>query len=165
MGLDATVYCNCIRQGLTKNAHPFPEFLDIGEEGYPIISSNNLDIQMAHDLWQLYDACEHEDCILLHHHIGNAGLISELAQIVSDLDLPTRTYYPIILNQVLYSGTHCGDYISGEMIDALSKELNQLAQAAPRVTNHEARTLVKRFIKQFRELIIAAKTTANPIVF
>lgn len=62
MGLDATVMCNCIKNGL-KIPQEFVDIFEVDEEGYPNLTidySQNEDVHHKFDSW-LANSCLHED--------------------------------------------------------------------------------------------------------
>src|SRR5437667_8483205 len=110
MGLDAHVNCNCYETGKLRELPPQPEFLRVREDGgldwdnpdwgrVKNLGSNDPDWQaaiakdIAFDRWLSERACEHEDGILVHHRIGNAGLVGELQKELSR----EAHMFPIIL--------------------------------------------------------------------
>ncbi len=64
----------------------------------------------------------------------------------------------VLLSKVIYSGTHCGDTLSGELFSALEQELVLLRSGKPSSPMFE-------FIRDMEDLINAAKVEGNPIVF
>ena len=68
MGLDATVFCNCVEKGRLEVPHPFPERLYIDEDGRPEIRVDDLPYQSvlsldeAHYAWLQSPPCKHQAC-------------------------------------------------------------------------------------------------------
>src|SRR5260370_42643772 len=123
MGLDATVYCNCVETGQLTTPHPYPGLLYIDSSGCPEIRSDDEEKQYAHDQWQVDSPCRHEACMLVHHYIGNTARVANLRRNASELSADPEREYPIIWTKVIYSGTHCGDWLDHEQVVALEAEV------------------------------------------
>jgi len=78
---------------------------------------------MAFDRWRMDEACEHEDCVFVDHYIGNATRVNLLRESLQDFS----GTLPVILTEVLYSGTHCGDWLDIPTVKDLQHELYILA--------------------------------------
>lgn len=159
MGLDASVYCNCFETGRLRNPPRADYDVYVSEEGGLECRNTDLDTQMAFDAWRCNDACEHEDTTIIHHYIGNISLVGLLRQELSkqpdDLSM--------ILTKVIYSGTHCGDFLTIDDIRDLQHEM-------PRLKNFQcgkadSQSFVDEFYAQLAELIECALTVNKPIVF
>ena len=73
MGLDAVVCCNCEENRNFKTA-PNPEWeIYTDSNGYVECEIEDLKLQLEYDMWRMSKACEHEDCILIHHYLGNSA--------------------------------------------------------------------------------------------
>ena len=159
MGLDATVYCNCFETGKLRNP-PRADFdVYVSEEGGLECRNADLDTQIAFDAWRYNDACEHEDTTLLHHRIGNISLVGLLRH---ELDKKAEDF-PIILTKFIYSGSHCGDFLTMDDIRELQHEMPRLKDF--RCDDTESQTFVDGFYKQLVELIECATAVKKPIVF
>jgi hypothetical protein len=109
MSLDAFVRCTCIRDGKAK-PHPFPDRLTFDESGEPILTGDpDEDEWEAHDRW-LAESCEHEGC-LLSMFLGNITRVGNLRSFLRHLQGNPGPKFPILLEKVLYNGTHTGDWI------------------------------------------------------
>jgi hypothetical protein len=89
-----------------------------------LCGSDDLPVELAFDQWRQTRACEHEDGILVHHYIGNIALVGFLRnelQRASD-------QFPMILEKVLYNGTHCGDFIAVADLPRLRSEVVALRE-------------------------------------
>src|SRR6185436_14322396 len=106
MGLDAFVHCNCFETRDLKEGPPYPDLISVNADGSLEFHSADLETLIALDEWLNHRACAHQSGILLHHRIGNVAMVgllrTELAR------EPEK--FPLILKQILYSGTHSGDY-------------------------------------------------------
>lgn len=159
MGLDAVVCCNCVETGRVK-VPPDPAWKIIVEDDGSIeCSSEKLEMQMAFDRWRMDEACEHEDCVLVHHYIGNATRVKLLRDYLQDFN----GTLPIILGEVLYNGTHCGDWLGIPTVENLQHELCTLANIQCSDKQDEAR--LRYFENQMRELMHAALKEKKPILF
>jgi len=159
MGLDATVYCNCFEEGRLRTP-PLSEWkVYVCEDGCLNSGAKDIKLQMAFDAWYLEKACEHENGILVHHRIGNISLIAFLRKILAS----RAPDFPIILEKILYSGTHCGDFIEPEYFDELEKEINKLSLFA--ATDQETKKALEKIQIQLSQLLQAASSVHKPIVF
>lgn len=73
MGLDAWVYCNCIKEGKAL-PHPFPELLVFDETGEPTLQSEgeiSLELWLTHDKWYR-NSCPHP---FRHEKLGSYAWI------------------------------------------------------------------------------------------
>ena len=159
MGLDACVYCDCFVQGKTLSPPPVPPeriitFPD-GSLGCLTPSPNE-----SHDvdIW-LEMACEHEDAMLVLHHLGNITRIGAIRRSLSMA--PER--FPLLLSKVVYNGVHAGDFINPGHLSLLAEELVQLRDFHP-TQEGDAPRLV-HFHQQMLELLQAAESVSKPIAF
>jgi hypothetical protein len=166
MGLDASVYCDCIEKGLAKTPHPFPERLFIGADGIPDMTDTEpLEEWLLHDEWVNHHACEHEGCVLLGHWIGNIAIVGFLRSIMAKLFAAPEEECPVIRNKVIYSGTHCGDSIPVELLLPLKEEVSAIQTRDFSVLTSQEIEYVSHFLMQMNELIEAALRVNKPIVF
>lgn len=94
---------------------------------------------------------------LVHKRLGNAAMIGFLREELKKLP-EADACFPIILNRVIYSGTHAGDQIATRDIPQLKRELALLSESS-------APEDVKQFIDAMIELCDASLQTENPIMF
>jgi hypothetical protein len=111
------------------------------------------------DQWLLHRACEHEDGVLLHHRIGNIALVSLLH---SELSREAEKF-PIVMEKILYSGTHAGDYLALDIVENLKAELDHLGELV--CSNERSQKFVDEFRQQLIELVKAALEVRKPISF
>lgn len=159
MGLDAVVYCDCFEKGRLRELPPPGCHLAIARDGSLSCGSEELEIQLAFDQWQVDRACEHELGVLLHKRIGNIALVSALREELERL--PDR--FPVILSRVLYNGTHCGDFLSLELVEQVSIELQRLLEF--RCTDSTRSVFMQEFAAQMTELVDSALRIGKPIAF
>jgi hypothetical protein len=153
MGLDAHVRCNCIKNGLAS-AHPFPALLAYDENDEPYLKQEGtLEQSIQHDRW-LKSSCPH-GCVLVHKRIGNIAMAAFLRERLGDIG---ETRFPVLLQRVLYNGTHCGDAIGARRVPDLAAELRILA--GMHLPNE-----LGDFLSTMKELCDASLATGNPIVF
>jgi hypothetical protein len=126
MGLDAVVFCNCVETGKLKVPHPFPRLLHVSTNGYPEIRSKDAAKIAAHKAWLERPPCKHEGMQLEGCSLGNAGGVGVIYEALSSAVRPSRIKIPILLNNVFYSGTHCGDFLTLAQVGKLDAELKQL---------------------------------------
>lgn len=159
MGLDATVYCNCFENGRLEEPPPNSSSVYVAPDGSLYCKSEDLEALLVFDTWLRESACEHKDGVLRHHYIGNIALVGLLRE---ELKRESEKF-PIILEKILYSGTHAGDYLSLADVSDLQVELNALAEFA--ASNEKKQVYVEGFRLQMQELIGAALSLGKPISF
>ncbi len=155
MGLDASVRCNCIKDGVSP-PHPFPDLLAFDETGEPILESDGeitLDQWLLHDSW--YDnSCAHSGR-LISKRLGNSAMVASVSRFI---EATSALDFPILSERVVYSGSHSGDWIAA--IDA-SLLLNE-ARKLDTITRDP---LIHEFANSLIELAEVSIETGNPIVF
>lgn len=159
MGLDAAVYCNCFETGKLKELPPYPDLVFVDNSGNLSYIHDSLDVLMEIDRWAFNRACEHEDGVLLHHYIGN---ITRVANLYENLSTESEKF-PIILKKILYSGTHCGDFLSSEEVKNLEKEIEHLKDLV--FSDEASQDRVNYFRQQLEELTKTALEMGKPISF
>lgn len=140
MGLDARVYRS--RRNLAFDPDASGARLD-SDTGEFYFDDPHLDQQFS------------SKCIAVHRRIGSTSLIAQLQeQATAVLDSQS-----VVLAQVLYSGTHAGDWIPLSLIGQLQDELSRL-QSMPGSSE-----IMKKFVQDMNDLVAASKAECNPIVF
>jgi hypothetical protein len=158
MALDAFVRCTCIRDGKAK-PHPFPERLTFDESGEPTLSGDPTEEEWeAHDRW-LSESCEHEGC-LLSLFLGNITRVGNLRSFLRGLQGNPGPKFPILLEDVLYDGTHTGDWIVSKEAAKLLKEVETVLHSSDILADSE-----KEFFNNMKLLCEASVATGNPIMF
>jgi hypothetical protein len=158
MGLDAHVRCACIRDGLAKS-HPFPDRLTLDETAEPVLTGDPSEEDwLVHDRW-FADSCEHSG-YLLSERLGNISMASHLREFLRPLEGHPRPRFPILLEKVLYDGTHSGDWIPSERTVDLLKEVETVLHSKDILADSE-----KEFFLSMKKLCRASIETGNPIVF
>src|SRR4051794_39259028 len=144
MGLDATVYCDCYEKGMVRKPPPQPELVYVGASGQVCLLSEDPRADCHRfDQWQ-QDACEHgPHGWLVSHRLGNVALIDCLRELLSQ----TPDVFPGLLQKVLYSGTHGGDYLDTEQVARLIPELEPLQRL--RSHKEEEEQILREFERQF----------------
>ena len=158
MGLDAYVRCRCIQDGRAK-PHPFPGQFKLDETCEPVLTGEpSTDDWIVHDRW-FAASCEHGG-YLVSEKLGNVSLIAHVRDFLHCLEGKPGPRFPILLEKVVYDGTHSGDWIlSSESADLL-KEVNIVLQSNDILTDLE-----KEFFKSMQRLCQASIETGNPTVF
>jgi hypothetical protein len=161
MGLDAHVCCDCFEKGRLRESPPAGISLHVEPDGSLARQhdDSSLEADLAWDQWRYYRACEHTRGVLLHHRLGNIALIA----LLEDELARESGRFPILLKQVLYSGTHAGDFLSVEAIPSLQDELRTLA--AFKCSTPEADVFLAEFRAQMSELADTAMSVDKPIAF
>jgi hypothetical protein len=158
MALDAFVRCACIKEGKAK-PHPFPDRLIFHESGEPILSGEPSEEEWeAHDQW-LGESCEHEGC-LVSVFLGNITRVKNLRSFLRALQGKPGPRFPILLEDVLYDGTHTGDWIPVKKSPALLREVETVLHSRDILADSE-----KEFFDNMKQLCEASIQTGNPIMF
>jgi hypothetical protein len=158
MALDGFVRCTCVREGKAK-PHPFPNRLTIDKSGEPILSGEPSEEEWeAHDRW-LARSCEHEG-FLAAVFLGNITRVKNLRGFLRGLQGKPGPRFPILLEKVLYDGTHTGDSIPIKKSPALLKEVETVLQSRDILADSE-----KEFFNNMKQLCEASILTGNPIMF
>ena len=97
-----------------------------------------------------------KDLYAIRIRIGSIPAVGELREEVENW-LPGKS---LLLDAVLYSGSHCDDVISLDQLDELEREV-QLVEAGPRPLP----SCLQEFLEQMGTLIATARKEQNPIVF
>jgi hypothetical protein len=158
MSLDGFVRCTCIRDGRAK-PHPFPDRLTFDESGDPMLTGDPSEEEWeAHDQW-LADSCEHAG-FLLSMFLGNITRVKNLRSFLRALQGSPGPRFPILLEKVLYDGTHTGDHIPIKLSPALLKEVETVLHSSDILADSE-----KEFFNNMKQLCDASIATGNPIMF
>jgi hypothetical protein len=158
MALDAFVYCDCFE---TENLRCDPP---AGVKVVPRASGDLLCDTLDDEAWSAFvgwkhtKACLHHGMILLRHRLGTEKRIHALrTELQKESDR-----FPMLLEKILYSGTHTCDWIPLDYIDPLANEVKQLNASQ---AGRDVADALHLFQIQMAELIIAAKHTRKPICF
>ncbi len=159
MGLDGQVRCRCIQDGLAK-PHPFPERLALDETTEPILTRNpTLDEYLVHDRW-FKSSCPHQG-YLAQERLGNISSIAQVRESLRAWEQQNKTQrFPILLEKVVYSGTHSGDFLPACDSPELLKEVEEVTQIRSIWDACD-----REFFTSLRRLCEASLETRNPIVF
>jgi hypothetical protein len=155
MGLDASVRCNCIKEGKAR-PHPFPELLAFDETGEPTLKGDretNLKLWLKHDKWYR-DSCPHAG-YLVEKRLGNMASVAYVRGFLED---HSPNSFPLLLERVVYSGTHSGDWVA-------ASDVPQLLTETRRLHGLTSDPLILQFTNDVSELAEASIATGNPIVF
>jgi hypothetical protein len=138
-------------------AHPIPELLRIDENGGPYLAWEQ---GISKTQWTLHEqwskkGCPHEDGCLVFKRLGN---VSTVANVRAHLRPLAQTHFRLLMEKVVYSGTHGGDSISAGEAELLLREARLLVDGT-------SDPLIKQFAADMIELAEASMATGNPIVF
>jgi hypothetical protein len=156
MGHDACVYCDCYERGRLRTPPPQSELVYVDECGQ-VVDAPGADVE-AFDAWAA-TACEHPGGELIHHRLGNIALIEFLRAELSR----SRGGFPILLNKVVYDGTHCGDHLDLPTVGFLGAEINSMRSL--HCEDSEEEELLRTFERQMEELVAASLAVRKPIAF
>ena len=165
MGLDAWVWCDCVEKGRLRVPHPQPELLLLDETGGPDIASQDPTVIERHDEWLLRSPCEHSECALVSHYLGNIGRIEILRRTLDALRPNADLEFPVLRTQVIHSGSHCGDFLAPGEVEKLRGELKQLRALNFAKLGAEEAAYWQEFLRQMDELADASLAVGKPIVF
>ncbi len=165
MGLDACVYCDCVEKGRLRTPPPHVEFLHIADDGAPELLTNDLTIYSEFDEWEHSDPCSHEQLCLLSHRLGNMSGIGWIRMVVEQISAEPETAFPVLWKQVIYSGTHAGDFLTPEEAVRLGAELEQIEHTSYTEYAAEQLSYFKDFLQMLKELVEASQLVDKPISF
>jgi hypothetical protein len=158
MSLDAFGRCTWIREGKAK-PHPLPDRLTFDESGEPMLTGDSSEEEWeAHDQW-MGESCEHEGC-QLSMFLGNITRVGNSRSFLRGLQGSPGPRFPILLEKVLYDGTHTGDWISSKDAAKLLKEVSTVLHSSDILADSE-----KGFFTNMKLLCEASIATGNPIMF
>jgi hypothetical protein len=142
-----------------SQAPSFPDRLTIDEAGEPLLSGDPSEEEWeAHDKW-VAESCEHEgyaEALFL----GNITRVKNLRGFLRGLQGNPRPKFPILLEDVLYDGTHTGDWIPVKKTPALLKEVETVLHSKDILADSE-----REFFENMKQLCVASMKTVNPIMF
>ena len=99
--------------------------------------------------------------VALAKRLGNIDMIHYLAKKIKDVLDDASASEPLLLKKVLYSGSHCGDWIGLEDLARLREEIVSVLSLTEGHRSAELQT----FLDDMRELADRAEEEGNPIVF
>ena len=158
MALDAFVYCDCFERDNLRCDPPRAMKLRVAPNGDVICDAPDESDWHAFTAWKLAKACLHQGMILVRHRLGSSAGID---QIRTELQKDALRF-PILLEKVVYSGTHTCDWIPLNLLPQLTQELKNVD---PDPAHTPAADVVRLFKIQIAELIIAAQLARKPICF
>jgi hypothetical protein len=158
MALDAFVFCDCYEKHNLRADPPAGVIVKIEPNGDLSCSAADERAWSAFLTWKQNKACLHQGMILLRHRLGTSEQIDLLRAELQKLSKPL----PLLLNAVLYSGTHTCDWIPFARMPDLAEEVKQLAPEQAKGPLKDALQLLKI---RLAELIIAAQHTRKAICF
>ncbi|MBV9471086.1 MAG: hypothetical protein JOZ57_17755 [Abitibacteriaceae bacterium] len=165
MSLDAWVWCDCIQTGQLTKPHPYPELLYIDEGDWPFVRSDDEVKAIDHLLWMASDACPHPGRMLLHYFMGNSALVAFMRDMVGQFADDPPTAYPVLWQQVIYSGSHCGDWLEVPAVRQLEAELARLREQDLSGVEAKDAEYFRRFLHKLKHLSQVSLATQRPIVF
>lgn len=129
------------------------------DDGEPALTGDaSADEWDAHDQW-LAHSCEHGG-VLAAERLANITLAKHLRQFLKGLQGTAGPRFPILLDKVLYDGTHTGDRILSRYAPGLLNEVDLVLHSSDILAPSE-----KAFFHSMRRLCEASIETGNPIVF
>lgn len=158
MALDAFVYCDCFEKDNLRSNAPAGVKVRVAPSGELTCETEEDSAWFAFNAWKQARACMHQGMILVHHRLGSTEAIDALrAELEKE---PER--FPILLQRVVYCGTHTCDWIPVQAIPRLTEELKVLN---PDSFPTPVADTLRVFKIQIAELIIASNMTGKPICF
>ena len=107
----------------------------------------------------MQESCEHEG-YLESEFLGNINRARNVREFLRGLQGKPGPRFPILLEKVVYDGTHTGDFIPAEETPALLKEVETVLASRDILTQSE-----KEFFDAMKKLCDASIATKNPILF
>jgi hypothetical protein len=158
MSLDAHVRCTCVKEGRAK-PYPVPARLTIDETGAPSLKGRFSENEYEElDRW-VQKSCEHGG-FLVSETLGNIVLAKNVREFLNALQGDPGPHFPILLDKVVYDGTHTGDWIPARESPKLLKEVELVLQSSDILSPAE-----KHFFEAMKRLCEASIASGNPIVF
>lgn len=112
-----------------------------------------LEVWLIHDRWYR-DSCPHSGH-LIEKRLGN---VSFAAHVRGFLEKNSPNDFPLLLQRVIYSGTHSGNWIAVRDVPQLIKETRKLQGLT-------TDAIIVEFANDMIELAEASIATGNPIAF
>lgn len=183
MGLDAFVYCDCLEKGRVAGVMAEGLHVKIEPDGHPWLYKHGKLVDHDHHDYNAY-SCNHTDRILVHHRLGNIGLVSLLRFELQR----NHENFPILLEKVVYNGIHANDWLTVDVVKAMQIELEKLRAFPTQGTKSkvgffailskdlginksgylsakESAQLIEYFREQMLELSEASLSTGKPVAF
>ena len=158
MALDAFVYCDCFERDNLRSDPPRGMALRTRPNGDIICDPPDNAAWHAFADWKLERACLHQGMILVRHRLGSDMAIENIR--VELQKEPLR--FPILLEKVVYSGSHTCDCLPLRELPKLTEELKRVN---PDSAHGRVSDALRLFKIQMAELVIAAQLTKKPICF
>jgi hypothetical protein len=99
---------------------------------------------------------DRKDLYAMRIRIGSIPSVAELREDVENR-LPGKS---LLLDAVLYSGSHCDDFISLDQLDEMEREVKLVEAHQKPLPSY-----LQEFLNQMSTLIATARKEQNPIVF
>jgi len=158
MGLDAVVFCDCYEKGRIKRIPPWLKSVCVLSNGSLEPRSDDPDVLQRFDAWRAH-ACRHEEGMIAGDYLGNAGSIEWLR----DAFWAKRKLFPVLLEKVIYSGTHCGDHVALRDVAKLAVELDRLRSY--RIADKTLDKHLHLLRRKLEKLVRVALRIKKPIAF
>ena len=158
MALDAFVHCDCFERENLRSDPPRGMRLRVAPNGDITCEAPDESAWHAFTAWKLAKACLHQGMILVRHRLGSTAAIDRIrTELQKD-----ALRFPILLEKVVYSGTHTCDWLPMNLLPSLTEELKHVN---PEPAHTPVADAVRLFKIQIAELIIAAQLARKPICF
>ena len=157
MALDACVYCNCLEEGKISIAPNAKWGIYIRACGDRDISSVLEEDKIDFDKWNS-TACTHPNGVFTYQYLGNIYQINHIKQFLSQFNS-----FEVILNKVIYSGSHAGDWIDLSDVKIIQKELCVLESLS--FPDNQTNTLILDFLYKMKNFIKCSLDLQKPISF
>jgi hypothetical protein len=109
-----------------KVPHPFPRLLYILPNGCPEIRSKDEAQISKHDEWMDLPPCRHESMMIDGDRLGTVAGIDSIYELCSEILKPPHPRCHVLMRKVIYSGSHCGDFLSVLQVKRLAAEVEQV---------------------------------------
>jgi hypothetical protein len=140
-------------------AHPFPERLILDDAAEPDLNGDSSDEEwLMHDRW-FANSCEHAG-YLISERLGNISMVAHIRELARHLQRSPGSKFPVLLERVIYSGSHTGDWLPNSQAAPLLEEVKIVLHSADVLSDTE-----REFFEALRRLCEASIATGNPIMF
>lgn len=110
------------------------------------------------DQWEYNLGCCHDEGHLVAERIGNLSFVAHIREWIKAHAGAAKQTFPVLLEKVVYSGTHCGDCITSTDAGLLLREVETLRPVAEDEFH-------RAFLSTMTKLCEASLASGNPLFF
>jgi len=127
-----------------------------------ILSEDPRDIE-AHDRWESLRPCQHDRFWLIERWLGNVSSIGSIRAFLNEHSGDPATEYPVLWSQVIYDGSHSGDFLTTHAVQQLREEVDRLSNTENLPTSDS--THLVELLGNLEDLVQASRSVNKPISF